>query len=299
MRSLVTGGQGFIGSVLVKKLLNECKDDVIVIDNNSSNNKNNFNVKGAKYYNVDLNNFDKIFPLFKDVDRVFHLAADVSIEFCNKNPRISGINNSNITLNTLECCRLNKVKKYIYSSTSAVYEQKNTKLKETDNVRPLNLYSASKLFGENLCKIYYDLYGVETICLRYFNVFGSSMKKSPYSSVLVNFLNNESENKPLIVHGNGKQTRDFVFVEDVAQANIIASTLKLKKYGKIYNIGSGKSMSIIDLAKKISNNITFVKSRSGDIKNSCSDIKRLKKDFNWKPEVKIEKWLNKIIKTNV
>jgi nucleoside-diphosphate-sugar epimerase len=299
MKSLVTGGRGFIGSVLVEKLLKECKDEVIVIDNNSSNNKNNFNIKGAKYYNLDLNDFDKILPLFKNIDRVFHLAADVSIDFCNKNPRTSGINNSNITLNTLECCRLNKVKRYIYSSTSAVYKQKKEKLKEMDHFQPLNLYSASKLFGENLCKIYNDLYGVETICLRYFNVFGPSMKKSPYSSVLVNFLNNRSENKPLIVHGNGKQTRDFVFVEDIAKANIIASTLKLKKYGKIYNVGSGKSLSIIDLAKKISNNITFVKHRNGDIKNSCSNIKKLKKDFNWKPKVKIEKWLNQINTTNV
>ena len=293
MKSLVTGGRGFIGSALVHKLTHEYNDDVIVIDNNSSNSSNNSVIKGVKYYDFDLKDFDKILPLFKGIDRVFHLAADVSIDFCNRNPRVAGINNSNITLNTLECCKLNGIKRYVFSSTAAVYKQKNkkTKYKESDKTDVLNLYSASKLFGENLCKIYQSLYDLETVSLRYFNVFGSSMKKSPYSSVVINFLDCKKQNKPLIIKGRGDQTRDFVFVEDVAEANILASTLNLKKYGDIYNVGSGRNISILSLAKRISPKYIFLNERRGDIKNSCADISKLKKHFKWSPSVKIENWL--------
>ncbi len=292
MKSLVTGGCGFIGSRLVERLIKN-KDDVIVIDNNSSNNDNNFIVDGAKYYNIDLNDFEKILPLFKGVDRVFHLAADVSIDFCNKNPRTSGINNSNITLNTLECCRLHNVKKYVFSSTSAVYlnKQEKTAYKETDETEPLNLYSASKLFGENLCKIYYNLYGVETVILRYFNVFGPSMNISPYSSVIVNFLNAKKYKKPLSIHGTGEQTRDFVFIDDVVSANILASQTQLKKYGSIFNVGTGKSLTINKLSKIISKERVFLNPRKADIKHSLSSIKKIKKELNWKPTITIEIWL--------
>ena len=292
MKSLVTGGCGFIGSRLVEKLIKN-KDGVIVIDNNSSNSDNNFIVDGAKYYNTDLNDFEKILPLFKGVDRVFHLAADVSIDFCNKNPRTSGINNSNITLNTLECCRLHNVKKYVFSSTSAVYlnKQEKTAYKETDETEPLNLYSASKLFGENLCKIYYNLYEVETVILRYFNVFGPSMNISPYSSVIVNFLNSKKYKKPLSIHGTGEQTRDFVFIDDVVSANILASQTQLKKYGSIFNVGTGKSLTINKLSKIISKERVFLNPRKADIKHSLSSIKKIKKELNWKPTITIESWL--------
>ena len=292
MKSLVTGGNGFIGSFLVDKLINIHKNEVIVIDNKSSNNENNNFVKGAKYYDLDLKDFDKILPIFKGVDRVFHMASDVSIDFCNKNPRLAGINNSNITLNTLECCRLNKIKKYVFSSTSAVYKSKdqNITYNEIDETHPLNLYSASKLFGENLCKIYHDLYGLETTILRYFNVYGPNMKFSPYSSVIVKFLNSKQQNKPLSIHGDGKQTRDFVYVEDVINANILASETNLNEYGKIYNIGSGNSITIKELSKLISKKHVFLSERKGDIKYSCADIKRAKKELKWTPNTNLKKW---------
>lgn len=296
MKSIVTGGNGFIGSRLVETLIRQYKDDVIVIDNNSSNNENNKIIKGAKYHDVDLKDFDKILPLFKGANRVFHMAADVSIDFCNKNPRISGINNSNITLNTLECCRLHNIKKYVFSSTAAVYKskEKNELYKEIDNTCPLNLYSASKLFGEHLCKIYYDLYNIETICLRYFNVYGPNMSLSPYSSVIVKFLNSKEQNKPLSIHGDGKQTRDFVFLDDIIEANIIASKIKLNEYGNVYNIGSGKSISIKELAKLISKKYVFLNERKGDVKYSCANIKKTKKDLNWVPKNNIQDYIKNL-----
>jgi len=297
MKSLVTGGKGFIGSRLVKKLLEE-NDSVFVIDNNSSNNNNNFIINDACYYDEDLKNFDNILPLFEGVDRCFHLAADISIDYCNKSPRESGLNNSNITLNTLEACRLNNVKKFIFSSTSAVYKNNFEKniYKEDDETNPLNMYSASKLYGENLCKIYYNLYGIETISLRYFNVYGDNNSISPYSSVLVNFLNNKKEKKPLLIYGDGLQTRDFVNVDDVVDINIKASRTCLNEYGEVFNVGTGKSISIEKLASLISNDIKFTEQKKAELKNSCANIDKTKDHLDWTAKILIQEWLEGIFK---
>jgi len=294
MKSLVTGGKGFIGSNLVKRLI-EAGDCVIVIDNNSSNNKNNHIVEGAIYYDYDLNNFDKILGCFGAVDRCFHLAADISIDYCNKFPRESGLNNTNITLNVLEACRLMKVKKFIFSSTSAVYKQSNNKYiyREFDEVNPLNLYSASKLYGENLCKIYYNLYGIETISLRYFNVYGENNSISPYSSVLVNFLNNKNQDKPLLIYGDGSQTRDFVDVNDVVDINIKASSTELSSYGDCYNVGTGNDISINQLASWISDKIEYTEGKSGELKHSCADISKTCCIFGWKTTRTLKDFLKK------
>jgi UDP-glucose 4-epimerase len=293
MKSLVTGGKGFIGSNLVKKLI-ELGDTVIVIDNNSSNNKNNYIIDGVVYHDYDLNEFDSIIQLFEGVDRCFHLAADISIDYCNKFPRESGLNNTNITLNVLEACRIMKVNKFIFSSTSAVYKQSENKYtySETDETSPLNLYSASKLYGETLCKIYYNLYGIKTVSLRYFNVYGDNNSISPYSSVLVNFLNNKNQNKPLVIYGDGNQTRDFVNVTDVVDINIKASEHDLEIYGDIYNIGTGQPLSILNLASLITDNIEFTQPKIGELKHSCADINKTNTTFNWKPSINIENWLN-------
>ena len=294
MKSLVTGGKGFIGSNLVKKLI-ELGDSVIVIDNNSSNNKNNFIIDGALYYDYDLNDFDKILGLFGAVDRCFHLAADISIDYCNKFPRESGLNNTNITLNVLEACRRMKVKKFIFSSTSAVYKQIENKLiySEIDEVNPLNLYSASKLYGENLCKIYYNLYGIETIALRYFNVYGENNSISPYSSVLVNFLNNKNQGKSLIIYGDGNQTRDFINVKDVVDINIKSSEIDLKSYGDAYNVGTGEPISINELASLISNKVEYFKNKIGELKHSCADITKTSYTFGWSAERNLKDFLIK------
>lgn len=294
MKSLVTGGKGFIGSNLVKKLI-ELGDIVIVIDNNSSNNKNNFIVSGANYYDYNLNDFDKILNLFGGVDRCFHLAADISIDYCNKFPRESGLNNTNITLNVLEACRKMNVKKFIFSSTSAVYKQLENKYtySEKDEVNPLNIYSASKLYGEHLCKIYYNLYGIETICLRYFNVYGENNSLSPYSSVLVNFLNNNNQDKPLMIYGDGTQTRDFINVNDIVDINIKASVTNLDSYGDYYNVGTGNAISINTLASYISDKINYTEGKRGELKHSCADVTKTCYTFGWKANGNLKKFLKK------
>ena len=299
MRSIVTGGRGFIGSVLVKKLIDQ-GDEVIVIDNNSSTNGAGTIYGKATYHVLDLNNFEDILPLFEGVDRVFHLAAYVSIEFCKKYPREAGLNNSNTTLNVLECCRLKNVKTFVFSSTSAVYKENPLHLtyKEEDETCPLNLYSASKLYGEDLCRIYWELYGIKTTILRYFNVYGTTSSANQYAAVIIKFLNNLKEGLPLNIYGEGYQTRDFIHVDDVADINIKASFKEMEKYGQVFNVGTGNSITINQLASYISNNVVYSEPKIGELKFSCADISKTLKTFDWKPQTTIENWLKTIIKTN-
>ena len=219
---------------------------------------------------------------------MFHLAADISIEKCIEHPHETMLNNCVSTINVLEACKQRKVKNLIFSSTAALYKDLNKEVYfENDELETLNTYSSSKLTGENLCKIYFSLYGVKTTILRYFNVFGNGSNN--YRSVLNSFKNQYENNNSLVIYGDGKQTRDFIYVEDVVDANIKASLIDGDS--SIYNIGSGNSISIIDLARKFSDNIIFKDARVGEVKHSRADISKASKDLNWKPSIDLIQWL--------
>lgn len=283
---LVTGGCGFIGSNLVNKLVN-LGHNVFVIDRVLQQQ----NVK-ATYYKLNLIEFEDCLPLFKNIDVVFHLASEVSIKFCNENPKDCLNNNTVITTNVLECCRINKIKLFVFSSTAALYKQnKNNSCKETDPTDTINSYSLSKLYGEQLCSIYFNMYNINTICLRYFNVYGNNILTSKYSSVLNNFLYNSKHNLPICINGDGTQTRDFVHVEDVVNANISCLNVNSLAYGQVFNIGTGSSISIIEIATTLSNNIVYVSSVPGEIKHSKANIVKAKKILKWKPVNKLVSWL--------
>jgi UDP-glucose 4-epimerase len=284
---LVTGGCGFIGSELVQSLL-KLNNKVTVIDT-----KKNIFFSDVNFIRKDLTNFEKILPHFEDIEIVFHLAADISIKYCTENPNTSLYNNIIATNNVLESCKLKKVKRLVFSSTAAVYKQKNkqTSYKETDCLNPLNPYSLSKQYGESLCKMYSNLYNVETIILRYFNVFGNNKIYSHYSSVINNFLYAKKNKQPLLINGTGSQTRDFIHVNDVVQANLKAANIKLTNYGEIFNIGSGTSISILSLAKKITNNINFLPKNKKELQHSKANILKAKQMLNWKPKEKVLDWV--------
>lgn len=282
---LITGGCGFIGEILVNKLSSDNR--VIIIDK-----KNNLQIK-EKIYQKDLTNIKDVLPLFKGVDIVFHLASDISIKYCIESPNESLYNNILVNNNVLECCKKHKIKRLIYSSSAAVYKQKktNTSYIETDKVEPLNPYSLSKLYGENLCKIYWDLYGIETISLRYFNVYGNSKITNNYASVLNNFLWSHKNNMPLSINGDGNQTRDFVHVDDVVNANLLASTIKLDQYGEIFNVGSGSSITINEIARTISNNVVYNPSLNGELYYSKANISKINNLLKWAPKKNLLKWI--------
>lgn len=291
MKSLVTGGSGFIGSNLVNKLI-DIGHEVIVLDRVHPKTKN----EHATYYLQDLSErYTKYVHLFEGVDNVFHLASDVSIPYCVENPNESMSNNTLSTLNVLECSRIHNVSKFMFSSTSAVYG--NTFFIpsfETNQVQCLNTYSISKYTGEQLCKMYYDLYGLKTIIFRYFNVYGEGQHKTgQYAPVMSIFSNQKSKGEPLTVIGDGYQTRDFIHVSDVVLANILASQKELKTYGEVYNVGTGEGIEIKKIADLISSYQIKIEERPGEVLHSRASIDKIKNDLGWNYSINVLDWIKK------
>jgi UDP-glucose 4-epimerase len=294
MNCIVTGGAGFIGSNLVDKLIS-LGHDVICIDDESAECHEQFywNDK-AQNYKYDICDYDLIAPLFKDIDCVFHVASDARIQPAILNPKKSIQSNAVGTANVLELCRVNKVGRPIYSSTSSAYGKKsfipNTETHQSD---PLTPYSAAKVFGENLARVYYNLYGLETISLRYFNVYGNRQPlKGQYAPVIGLFLKQYHEGKPLTVVGDGSQRRDFTHISDVVEANILASQTK-DGFGEVYNIGYGNNYSILDIANMISNDVKFIPSRVGEVQETLASNSKFKNLTGWMPKVSLIEWLQK------
>jgi UDP-glucose 4-epimerase len=294
MKSLVTGGAGFIGSHIVDRLL-DLGHEVVCIDNESavSNEKFYWNNE-ANNYKYDICDYNLIEPLFKNVDCVFHLASDARIQIAIQNPRKSMHINAVGTFNILEASRENNVKRVIYSSTSSSYGKKNTLPNiESQNPDPLTTYSSAKIFGENLMKVYFNLYGLETISLRYFNVYGERHPlKGQYAPVVGLFLKQFKEGLPLTIVGDGTQKRDFTYIKDAVEANILAATSNNQSiFGETYNIGTGKNISILDIAKTICNNVQYIEDRPGEVKETLADNSKAKNDFGWEPKHELLEWI--------
>ena len=292
MKSLVTGGAGFIGSNLVDRLIS-LGHEVICIDNESAECHETFywNDK-AQNYKYDICNYEDIKDLFVGVDNVFHVASDARIQPAILNPRKSIESNAVGTANILELCRVNNVKRFIYSSTSSAYGKKSSIPNiETQPSDPLTPYSAAKVFGENLARVYYNLYGLETISLRYFNVYGDRQPlKGQYAPVIGLFLKQYHEGKPLTVVGDGSQRRDFTHVSDVIEANIIASEVK-NGFGEVYNIGYGSNYSILDIANMISNDVEFIPPRIGEVQETLASNLKFKSLTGWTPKISLMDWI--------
>jgi UDP-glucose 4-epimerase len=294
MNCLVTGGAGFIGSNLVDKLI-DLGHNVICIDNESAECHEQFywNPK-ANNYKYDICDYEKIAHLFYGIDYVFHIASDARIQPAILNPRKSIESNAVGTANVIELSRINKVKRFIYSSTSSAYGKKAILPNiETQPSDPLTPYSTAKVFGENLARVYYNLYGLETISLRYFNVYGDRQPlKGQYAPVIGLFLKQYHESKPLTVVGDGSQRRDFTHISDVVQANILAAELS-SGFGEVYNIGYGGNYSILDIANMISNDVKFIPSRIGEVQETLASNEKFKGLTGWTPKVSLIEWLSK------
>jgi len=294
MKAIVTGGNGFIGSRLVDKLIS-LGFQVIVIDDLSAkcNEKFYFNNKAINH-KVNILDYDKIFPLFKDVDYVFHLAAESRIESAIQNPCYTTRVNVEGTCNVLQAAREHNVKKVIYSSTSSVYGlTEKVPISEGEKIDCLNPYSATKFAGEEMCRIYNKLYGLKTVIFRYFNVYGEGAPtKGHYAPVVGLFLKMAANKEPLKIVGNGSQKRDFVHVQDIVDINIkVALSENNDIGGEVFNIGCGKNVSILDLAKKISNNHLFMPHRKGEAQQTLANITKVKKYFDWTPKIDLDTWI--------
>jgi len=292
--SLVTGGAGFIGSHLVDLLVDQ-GHDVVVVDNESAELNEVFywNDK-ATNHKFDVVDYALLRPLFEGIDYVFHLAAESRLQPAIRNP-IEAVHKNGVgTTVVLQCAREAGVDRVVYSSTSSGYGLNSPPNHEGQPDDCLNPYSVSKIFGEKLCKMFTDLYGLKTISLRYFNVFG---ERSPvggqYAPVVGIFLDQYMAGRSLTVVGDGSQRRDFIHAKDVAIASLLAATSPLEDrfFGQVFNVASGYNVAISELAHLISDDIVFVDKRAGEAETTLGDIEKISEALGWAPTIDVRAWV--------
>ena len=287
---VVVGGAGFIGSNLVDELISR-GDKVIIIDDLSTGKKENINPE-AEFHKLDARDLEKIKPLFSGADSVFHLAAFSNVQFSIDNPAESNDVNLNGTLNVLIAARDAGVGKVVYSASAAAYGNQEEELwHEEMRADLLSPYGLQKYVGELYCSLFSKLYGVQTVGLRYFNVYGKRQNlDGAYAPVVGIFVKKRLEGKPMTIFGDGEQTRDFISVVDIVRANILAAESDKVGTGDIINIGSGKSYSVNELAKMVGGPIEKKPPRI-EVKKSLADNTLAKKLLGWKPTVDLAEWL--------
>lgn len=296
MKYIVTGGCGFIGSNIVSKLISD-GHSVAVIDNLSSDAHDEFYyVNKAVYYNWNVTDYVMCSEVFRrhNPDYVLHLAAEARIQNCIEDPSLAFDTNYMGTVNLLALSKKYNIKRFVLSSTSAIYGLKNFGLlNENMPTDCLNAYSLSKYQAEQVCKLYSDMYGLDTVCLRYFNVYGPHQpKKGPYAPVIGIFSRQLALGEPLTIIGDGEQTRDYIHVSDIVDANIMAATHETPLEGQVFNVGTGNSYTINQIARKLSTNLKYLPPRKGEARHTQADISKIKNYFGWKPKIQLIEWLD-------
>lgn len=294
MKALVTGGAGFIGSHIVDRLLND-GHVVVVLDDFSTGHRSNLPEHEAlTIVEGDISNFDTVKQCMQGIDWVFHKAAVASVPKTVNDPVGSSLVNYQGTLHLLEAARINKVKRFVFASSAALYGDEPT-LPKVETMCPMTLspYAVDKLASECACGMYTRLYGLETVCLRYFNVYGARQDpSSPYSGVISIFTDKLKNKQTPSIFGDGEQTRDFVYVSDVVEANMKAVTTE-NCAGQYYNIATGKKITLNDLLKslcdiyKVDFKVNYGETRKGDIKESYAVIDKAKTILKWNPSVEL------------
>jgi len=298
MIALVTGGYGFIGNQIAELISPEYAE-VRILDN-LSNAARVVRLPNVRLIKTDIRDTGATNEAFNDVDVVFHTAAQVDVVASTRAPFVDMDNNVKGTLSVCEAARRNDVSKLVYSSSAAVYGTADSfPIDEAQPIRPLSPYAVSKYCGELYMAAYYNLYGLSTLSLRYFNVYGPYQRpENAYSGVISAFFYNATRNAPLQIHGDGNQTRDFVYVTDVANANLLAASSDAVNL--VVNIGSGRETSINELAmmiKKIAlsdSSIEHDAPRIGDGRRSLADIRNAKRIINYEPKIRIDGGLAKL-----
>jgi UDP-glucose 4-epimerase len=304
-RFLVTGGAGFIGSHMVDRLVRKGCEVVVLDDFSSGSQKNLGSHIGKSNFRLikgDVRNKTITRRALENVDAVFHFAAIVNVDFSVKNPLLVNEVNVKGTLNLLESCLKSKVKQFIYVSSCAVYgEPEYFPIDESHPTRPLSPYGVSKLAAEHYCQVFCRIHGFKTVILRYFNVYGPRQSKGPYSGVISKFTEQLRQKKVPVIFGDGTQTRDFVYVDDVVNATLKVLDCK-KCAGEVINVGSGKETSIRELYNILlkifgMRNVKpkYCSPRAGDIKRSYADLGKAEKLLRYKPKFSIEDGLRKLL----
>ena len=304
MRVLVTGGAGFIGSNLVERLL-ELGQKVRVIDNLSTGKAANIEafMDKIEFVNGDIRYLNTVMEAMLNVDYVLHQAALPSVPRSIETPLESNDVNTNGTLNLLYAAKENGVKRFVYAASSSAYGESPTLPKiESMPTSPLSPYAVNKLAGENYCKAFYNVYGLETVALRYFNIFGPRQDpNSYYSAVIPKFIKALLLNKQPVIFGDGEQSRDFTYIENVISANLMACKGSAKSAGRVVNIACAERITLNELANELKIllgkdiNPIHGDPRPGDIKHSLADINLAKELIDYTPKVTVKEGIKKTV----
>jgi len=301
---LITGGAGFIGHHLTRRLL-RMSYEVVVLDNFKTGKMQNISphLKNAPFKLVvgDVRNKKVIRNAMNGVDAVVHLAALISVEESFKNPIETHNVNVTGTLNVLEEAARMNIEKFIYASSTAVYGDGNPlPLREDYPPKPLSPYATSKVSAEYYCEMFHISYSLKTVILRYFNVYGPGQENNPYSGVIAKFLSNALSGAPIVIHGDGKQTRDFIYIDDVVEATILALESS-DAVGQTFNICTGTPVSINELANIVKElirkdlKITYDKPRKGDIRDNYGDPSKAFEILKFKAKNNLKEGIKKYI----
>lgn len=298
---LITGGAGFIGSHVADIfLLNNYA--VTAVDNLVTGNTDNIKGKNINFFNTDIRNKEKLEEIFKDQrpDYVLHLAAQVSVSSSVEDVLYDAEENIIALINILELCKKYNTEKIVFSSTAAVYGiPEEVPSKESNKTAPLSPYGLSKLTGEEYIKMYSKLFGINYVILRYANVYGPRQSAHGEAGVVSIFNDKIKINSDIFIEGDGLQTRDFVYVKDVARANYICASENVKN--ETFNVSTNTDISILELFNTMKKYSGYIKeavhkeARKGDIRNSRLDNSRLRNSTSWKPEYTLDEGLKEYL----
>jgi len=295
-KAVVTGGAGFIGSHITDALI-EHGYEVHVIDDLSGGKKENVNKK-AKFHATDIRDTDALRKIMKGASYVFHCAALPRVQRSIEFPELTNDVNINGTLSALLAARDAKVKRFVYSASSSAYgDQKTMPLHEGLLPNPKSPYGLQKYVGEHYAKVFADVYGLQTVSLRYFSVYGPrfSLTDGPYTLVIGKFLQQKQNGLPLTITGDGRQTRDFTHISDVVKANLLAIKSKKVGRGEVINIGAGNNVSIKHLAALVGGPVEFVEARL-EPKHTKADNRKAKELLGWEQKISLEEGLKQLKK---
>jgi nucleoside-diphosphate-sugar epimerase len=289
MNYLVTGGAGFIGTNLVKKLL-DLGFKIKVADNFAAGRFENRIMPGVEYLEIDVRDSDALKNAMIGIDGVFHLAALPRMSYSVENPVETNEVNVGGTLNVLVAARDAGVKKLVYSASSSAYgDQEKLPFTEDMKARPMSPYGLQKFIGEEYCRLFSELYNFSTVSLRYFNVYGPYMDPNgAYALVMGKFLKQKTDGQPMTVCGDGEYFRDYTHVSDIVAANILAMESDKVGAGEVLNIGNGEPHSVNELVKLIGGEFEFIPPRPGDPRRTEADNSKAKNLLGWSPKVSLE-----------